>query len=241
MIKINKSKTIPGTLEEHKATVDNRLKLIVQAKQELTSRDFERSIYGASDVKEQLIKDQYGKCAYCESKITITGYGVVDHFRPKTAWQQKIGESLEKPGYYWLAYCWENLLLACERCNTAKRNLFPLCDHTKRAKNNKEIAGEDPLLINPAFEYPEKHITFHAEKIIPLDEKGKTTVTVCRLDRPELEKDRREHYQSLKTLHEILLAIPPDEQIYGKVKEEIENSLLPDREYLGMIRCTQWI
>lgn len=62
------------------------------------------SIYKEKAVREILRKMCYGKCAYCESRITAIYSGDIEHFRPK-----KI--------YYWLAADWENLLFACPFCN----------------------------------------------------------------------------------------------------------------------------
>jgi len=72
------------------------------------------SIYSDNTVRELLIRMFNSKCAYCESKITAIYNGDIEHFRPK-------GEIKEvnptRPGYFWLASEWENLLFACPFCN----------------------------------------------------------------------------------------------------------------------------
>jgi hypothetical protein len=89
--------------------------------------EFDSGIYGSRSVKRALIKAQHGKCAFCESKITHIAYGDVEHFRPKAGVRQKASDKLQRPGYYWLAYEWRNLLLSCQLCNQRyKENLFPL-------------------------------------------------------------------------------------------------------------------
>lgn len=71
-------------------------------------------IYSDNSVRDVLLDMFHGKCAYCESKITSIYNGDIEHFRPKG----EIKEATPtKPGYYWLAAEWENLLFACPFCN----------------------------------------------------------------------------------------------------------------------------
>ena len=91
----------------------------------------------------------------------------VEHFRPKGAYQKLNSTNLTYPGYYWLAYNWDNLMLSCEKCNRSyKRNQFPLqTEATRKLFHNhpNSIPNEDPLLINPNFEDPSVHIIFFKE------------------------------------------------------------------------------
>src|SRR6266511_3690577 len=94
-------------------------------------------IYGAKSVKNALLRAQHNKCCYCESKFRHTSYGAVEHYRPKGSVKQAPGLKEEYPGYYWLAYDWNNLLVSCERCNTShKGNLFPLMDNNTRTRSH---------------------------------------------------------------------------------------------------------
>jgi hypothetical protein len=67
--------------------------------------NFSDSIYNDPTVKAILIKAQHQKCCFCER--LIGNDGDVEHFRPKSAYSQN--RKLERPGYYWLAYDWDNL------------------------------------------------------------------------------------------------------------------------------------
>lgn len=89
----------------------------------------------------------------CESKIGHIGYGDVEHFRPKAGWIQNI-EQLHEPGYYWLAYEWENLLLSGQRCNQHhKKNFFPLIKPSDRAlSHHADASDEQPVFIHAANE-----------------------------------------------------------------------------------------
>lgn len=74
-------------------------------------------VYGHIMVRKVLLKMFRGKCAYCESKITTIYNGDIEHFRPKGGYCNVSTIPTTKPGYYWLAAEWENLLLACPFCN----------------------------------------------------------------------------------------------------------------------------
>ncbi|GAA4365003.1 hypothetical protein GCM10023185_34950 [Hymenobacter saemangeumensis] len=64
--------------------------------------------------KPQLIKESFGKCAYCEAPTNAVAHGDVEHFRPKSV-------------YWWLAYCYDNYLYSCQICNQKhKGNKFPV-------------------------------------------------------------------------------------------------------------------
>ncbi len=107
------------------------------------------TVYKDKSVRKQLNKMFRGKCAYCESKITSIYTGDIEHFRPKGGYIEN--DSTIKPGYFWLASDWENLLFACPFCNQThtheilengtitevvrgKMNQFPLLTEIYRLK-----------------------------------------------------------------------------------------------------------
>ena len=120
-------------------------------------------LYNHSSVKLALLKAQHDKCCFCESKVSHVAYGDVEHFRPKKGWKQSHKDSLNRPGYYWLAYDWDNLFFSCQLCNQrGKGNLFPLLNPAMRAKNHThDISQEMPLFIHPMQDDPEKFIGFN--------------------------------------------------------------------------------
>lgn len=79
------------------------------------------NIYKDNSVRKLLIKMFHGKCAYCESKITAIYNGDIEHFRPKGEIHEATSK---KPGYFWLASEWENLLFACPFCNQTNTHEF---------------------------------------------------------------------------------------------------------------------
>ena len=108
------------------------------------------------EFKELLYELQHGKCCYCERGL-LMGEAHVEHFRPKA----KVEEAERHPGYWWLAYSWENLLLACETCNIKKGAKFPLEPGSERLDpEDCDLEKEKPILINPLKEDPEEFIEY---------------------------------------------------------------------------------
>jgi len=83
----------------------------------------------------------------------------VEHFRPK-----KI--------YYWLAYSWDNLILACPKCNGHKDINFELNGVRHSFENNEQNLrsintlsaiydlSEQPKMVNPEIVDPSNDLTF---------------------------------------------------------------------------------
>jgi hypothetical protein len=67
--------------------------------------------YKVKDIKETLENIYHKKCAFCEKKLLDTSRAI-EHFRPKKA-NNRIKKCDASFGYYWLAFAWDNLLLAC--------------------------------------------------------------------------------------------------------------------------------
>jgi uncharacterized protein (TIGR02646 family) len=178
---------------------------IKQALQEKEQHSFSQYYYGHPDkVRRDLEKLYFEKCAYCETKVT-GGVLRVDHYRPK----DKIKEDNKHTGYYWLAYEWSNLVPACEKCNRAKSNAFPLemtgirvtkppldnhgeLDIDSCRADSPSLLAEKPLLLNPEVDEPELHFVFLPNgKIKALTERGKQTEKICNLNRFDLVLARK--------------------------------------------------
>ncbi len=207
--------------------------------------DFDNTIYGHETVKQALIKMQHGKCCFCESKTQHIAFGDVEHYRPKAGYKQNLGNPLQKPGYYWLAYAWDNLLFCCECCNRQyKKNLFPLLNHEKRAQCHiDDIGMETPLLINPTLTEPSNHIGFREEIPYPINDSlyGKTTIAILGLDREDLNERRREKLNIIRALLELIKVSKksPYQKDLKLLAEEAHQLLnkekLPQVEYSAMI------
>ena len=212
---------------------------------EFMSTDFHNTIYGHTDVKEALINLQDGKCAFCESKIRHISHGDVEHYRPKTGWVQDQ-EALNKPGYYWLAYDWSNLILSCQICNQRhKKNYFPLVDPSQRVlSHNSDLHSELPVFIHPVFENPQLGIGFKEEIPVALNgsSRGKATIEKLGLDRETLNDMRRSELNILRALYEVASLfplIPEDkcEAAWAKVRKIHDECLLDNHQYSSMYRA----
>lgn len=200
--------------------------------------EFKSSIYGHPTVKQALKTAQNNKCCFCERKTEI---GDVEHFRGKGGHQQSTTDKIVIPGYFWLAYTWENLFFSCEKCNRSfKRNLFPLVDNQKRATAKiRDITKETPLLIDPAKENPEDFIEFIGTnpKAINGNNKGQTTIDRIGLDRPFLDEEKLELYKATKAIYEI-----SEDPNLPKTKRDalralVETYAQPEKAYSSMIKC----
>ena len=155
---------------------------------------FDRAIY--SRLKELQLEWFCQKCAYCESNITASSWGDVEHYRPKRGVTGEDGH----PGYYWLAYEPSNLMPSCQRCNQSggKKNHFPVQPGT-RAFREDQIAAEQALLLNPYLDKPSEHLdyTFDATEGKPngfveaLSEKGRVSIEIYGLNRHPLRDERK--------------------------------------------------
>ncbi|MEK4698593.1 HNH endonuclease [Solibacillus sp. FSL R7-0668] len=117
-------------------------------------------------VRENLSKLSEEECAYCGRRIVASDLDV-DHYLP----------SSEFP---YLAYCWENYLPSCKRCNQAlKRDYVPPAlkgkqiiescmaatlkyDYVYNASQLYKLSNLERL-INPAFDIIEDHLEFSPE------------------------------------------------------------------------------
>lgn len=211
---------------------------------------FDSNIYTHENVKNALIAAQHNKCCFCERLIGTDGD--VEHFRPKQAYRQAKGETLKRPGYYWLAYEWDNLYLACTGCNQRhKQNLFPLQDPTKRAINHRQsIKNEQPLFVDPGKEDPETVIGFRGEVAYAIEGnlQGKATIDALKLNYRSLPEARLQRLQILKKLWQISqlaqagekLGKTDDAQLQELAKDAkivLGKALQDDAEFSAACRC----
>lgn len=225
---------------------------------------FSYKTYKHPSVQQMLEGIFYGKCAYCESKYVKLHPVDIEHFRPKG---QIVIEGKEtKPGYYWLASNWENLLPSCIDCNreryqiqldgqrikTGKKDKFPIANEKKRAKKPDEEKKEKPLLLNPCDDDPEKHLEFTEEGVVRpkrngrLAAKAEESIRVYGLQRRRLVEARKERatlvlaqIERVRELNEDLNSNINSVETTGRLEREmkiLKEYLKPENEYVGMVR-----
>jgi uncharacterized protein (TIGR02646 family) len=211
---------------------------------------FDNCIYGDDTVKKALVEAQNGKCCFCE--VIVKKDGDVEHFRPKGGFRQDDESDLEQPGYYWLAYDWDNLLLCCKSCNQRhKSNKFPLIDASKRARCHTDLwTDEYPYFIHPAKEDPRLHITFVGHNLRGRTPRGERTLEALGLLVPEEEEQiqdwsgrgvweqRRQRFQTIvRVLAWRQRAIERgDAEDVQEASAILDEYLQSNAEFLGMSR-----
>lgn len=152
-------------------------------------------------IRTYLLKEFSGKCAYCETRITLTYPGDFDHFRPKSS-ARGLGQDFSLDHYWTLAFDWRNMYLCCEVCNRYKVNWFPV--EGKRApltlSFNNILKTEKNLIIDPCHEDPSLHMIYRENGMIKASSpKGEITIDTLKLNRKDLVERRREKYAQLAT------------------------------------------
>jgi uncharacterized protein (TIGR02646 family) len=198
---------------------------------------FDNGIYGHKAVKELLIKIQKDKCCFCERKISAGEPGHVEHYRPKGGYKKDDKNNIIKPGYYWLAYDFDNLFYSCNRCNTSyKKNYFPLSNEMHRAVNhNSNIRNEDPLIINPS-KNSKNHLVYIREKISTKRASvyGAETIKRTGLNRKSLAAERLEYLKLLDTLAKVARGNGPESQ---EAKAHFKRISKNDNVFSYMVVC----
>ena len=144
--------------------------------------------YKLNDVRMALGNIYKGKCAFCEQKVEQSH---VEHYRPKAV-------------YYWLAFSWDNLILACATCNQNKGIHFDLNGTQVRFGNVETHINninflsasynllERPKMVNPETTEPLGQIYFTKSGVIDSNDVNfKYTINKCKISRTYLRDERK--------------------------------------------------
>ena len=183
---------------------------------------FNFSAFRHKEVRDALNEMFAYKCAYCESKYGATQPVAIEHYRPKS--EIHDGGKVLRPGYWWLASDWGNLLPSCSDCNSyrehkwpngqrealGKGNQFPLAAGHRHARRPQSDNGEVPLLLDPCrSDDPGRILRFHENGVVlpQVDADGqelpsaRASIDVYALRRPILIEGRRDY--AARVLHQI--------------------------------------
>jgi uncharacterized protein (TIGR02646 family) len=144
--------------------------------------------YKTKDIRNALEDIYKGKCGFCEQEIEQYE---IEHYRPKKT-------------YHWIAFSWDNLIVACQKCNGKKGIHFEL-NGNKVEFENTEInirnincsssaydVQEQPKMVNPEITNPLGLIEFTRDgKIISNHDRFSYTIEKCGIDRKDLNDKRR--------------------------------------------------
>lgn len=133
MIYLLKS-AIPTVLQTNAAAWTSALLIEIAAGGE--AKKARQAKYNRSEIKEALIKETSGKCAYCESKFGHVTYGDIEHVIPKSVAPE-------------ITFEWSNLTIACDKCNTNKSDEEGLVDPYEEEPANHLIFDGPMVLAHP--------------------------------------------------------------------------------------------
>lgn len=195
--------------------------------------------YNTTEVRDLLIEKQFNKCCFSEARF-VGDYSAVEHFRPKGRVDDYVTNVGMYPGYYWLAYDWNNLFLSKTRPNSSqKRNYFPLYNEAERNRSHNDTYTESPKLIDPGKEDPRAFIKFHLDEPKAVDERGQFNIDFFDLRHPEFEEGRRIKLMFLKTTKSLIekalsLGAPIDDPEIVESLDVLRYSISPEAEFSSM-------
>lgn len=203
MIKIQKTEE-PRILKENaKEWTAEYLQYIKEGK---SIPDNIKTRYSQPEIKEQLIKETNGKCAYCESKFTHICPGDIEHILPKN-----------KEAHPELYVTWNNLTMACETCNRTGKKTY----------NN-----DDEPLLNPYTDEIKNEVFCAGPMIFASmgSRKGKISIDVLKLNRGALIERRTEAIKKIDLLRSRYEQ--EENESYKKILfNEIMEEIGRDKEY----------
>lgn len=161
--------------------------------------------------KSALEESSFGKCMYCERKIIASGFGDVEHIKPKSLFSSSKD-----------ANKWSNLGFSCSRCNTYKSNKY------------------DPLslIINPYNEQPEDFLTADGANILPIEPsfgRAYTTIDTVKLNRSGLIESRQDKLKGVALMIR-LYNIEVDIEKKAMLLKFIEESMQNKEEYSLVVK-----
>lgn len=205
MIKINKLPK-PKILQENDSAWTAEYLNALQNKTLLTDKIKNR--YNNDEIKQTLIEETHGKCAYCESKLKHISFSDIEHILPKS----------QRPDLY---VEWSNLTISCEICNRI---------------NKKDYYNPNDPLLNPILDIPGEHLMSLGAILykIPGSRKGELSISILDLNRTELIERRTEKLNSFAMLVD-KYSIETNEKIKAFLKEEIIRESSENSEYSFML------
>ncbi len=165
--------------------------------------------YRDPEVKQHLVVEAYGKCMYCESKITHVYFGDVEHIKPKSLFPED-------------RLSIENLGLACALCNNAKGDFWD---------------AATPLL-NPYEDNPTVELLAFGYMIVrrPGKDRARVSIEQLGLNRQALLERRKERIELLQPLVD-QFSLTPEGAVKKLIQGELTRQAGSDGEYALVVRA----
>src|SRR5690349_14502706 len=173
-------------------------KVLANVRKISPTRDWTVRPAAMKKLRDELMKFQCRRCAYCQGPIEAdaNGYREIEHVLPKSAdgdqtraYSANFSDRTETAGYNQFKFEPLNLILICKQCNSSKGTFDPFGPRDKISpiQYPNEVDFE---WFHPHFHRYGDHITRTPEwTFIHKTPQGDFTIRACKLDLPEqLEK-----------------------------------------------------
>jgi uncharacterized protein (TIGR02646 family) len=138
------------------------------------------------------------RCAFCGIDEATAEELAAHRLRPPQDAVASDG-STSRRHYWWLAYAWKNLYLACSDCRKAQGAKFPVERQRARVGTTEGLDKELPLLLDPCRDDPEGFLIYlDSGEVVSREQRGKATIETFDLNRPLLVEQRRQMVQRVK-------------------------------------------
>jgi uncharacterized protein (TIGR02646 family) len=179
--------------------------LLIDDKKQIAAK---KSKYNHQQIKEAVIKETNGKCAYCEANIRAVSHGDIEHVFPKSL---DISKTFE----------WDNLGFACQICNQHKSDKDPYLEK----------------IIDPYTIDPKPYIRFFAAFINANGtSEGIKTISCLKLDRAPLFEQRQNVLKNLIRCIDLINTAKKTEDKIILIEDFECNELGPTLEFSAMRR-----
>ena len=170
------------------------------------------------------LKDLFkGKCSYCETLLNISEINKPTHFRPKQ-FSMNLDGAVSRNHYWWLFFDWNNMYSSCSICNSSKSTRFPVSG--KRVNYVQPTKEEKALLIDPCNQEDFNEIHFYPKEdgfMVELTKRGKITVDIFKLNRPNLIQARKKVVSDVRQLMAAAAELDELGDAYITIKKSLRN------------------
>ena len=164
--------------------------------------------YAHLDIRYELELETSSKCAYCEGRVTDVAYAHIEHKLPKR----------KNPT---LVCRWDNLTIACPRCNT----------------NKGDYDDPECPLLDPYVDNVEEQVAFVGPLALARGgSRAQVTITLLDLNRKDLLFSRKE---VLETLYRLLGLVERASREPAALRElwfDIDRHIAADGEFASACR-----
>ena len=164
--------------------------------------------YAHRDVRQALEEETSSKCAYCEARIKVVAYSHIEHMLPKRKHPHLVCD-------------WENLTIACPKCNIEKGEY------------------DDPgcPLLDPYKDDVEAEVVFLGTFALPRGgARASATITQLDLNRMELQYERGEAIWSMFRLLDTVERLASEPAVVQALWLEIDKFTDSRREFSSACR-----